>query len=64
MPQVTKVCRVCGRQYKTCAMLYKSTVFRWQDVACCPEHGAEYLKAIQESRASGEAEASQEQEGE
>ena len=55
MPRVKRTCRVCGKTYEACATLYKGTVFRWQDVACCPEHGAEYLKAIQESGASSEA---------
>lgn len=44
-------CRVCGKEYKGCRTLSNpDCVFRWQDVACCPEHGAEYLEAVLASR--------------
>lgn len=48
----TKVCRVCGREYESCHTLRPNlnSEFRWQEVACCPEHGAEYLKRIMISR--------------
>lgn len=46
-----KVCKVCGREYEACHTLRPNNgEFRWQDVACCPEHGAEYLRAIMISR--------------
>ena len=47
-----KVCKVCGREYEACHTLRPNlnSEFRWQDVACCPEHGAEYLRRIMESR--------------
>ena len=47
-----KVCKVCGKQYEACHTLRPNmnSEFRWQDVACCPEHGAEYLRRILISR--------------
>ena len=47
-----KVCKVCGREYEACHTLRQNlnSEFRWQDVACCPEHGAEYLRRIMISR--------------
>ncbi len=45
-------CRVCGKEYKACRNARRvDGVFRWQDVACSPEHGATYLNLIRESRA-------------
>lgn len=46
-----KKCRVCGKEYPYCKTFkpYDGT-FRWQDVACCKEHGEIYLRAIMESR--------------
>lgn len=48
----TKVCRVCGKEYEACHTLRPNlnSEFRWQDVACCAEHGAEYLRQIMISR--------------
>lgn len=44
-------CRICGKEYKGCRTIKNpDCVFRWQDVACCPEHGAEYLEAVLVSR--------------
>lgn len=44
-------CRVCGKKYKGCRTSHPNDgVFRWQDVACCPEHGAEYLRQVLEAR--------------
>jgi len=52
MARGTKICRVCGKEYPCCGLSTPPApgVFRWQNVACCPEHGAIYLKAINESR--------------
>ena len=45
-------CRVCGKEYEACRNAKRvDGVFRWQDVACSPEHGATYLSLIRESRA-------------
>jgi len=48
----TKICRVCGKEYESCHTLRPNlnSEFRWQDVACCPEHGQEYLMRILRSR--------------
>lgn len=52
MAKVTKVCRVCGCSYEACHTLKPSDgTFRWQDVACSPEHGNVYLEQILASRA-------------
>ncbi len=55
MAKGIKVCKVCGAEYEACHTLRPNlnNEFRWQDVACCPEHGAIYLARILESR--GEA---------
>ena len=45
-------CRVCGKEYEACRSAKRiDGVFRWQDVACSPEHGAIYLDLIRKSRA-------------
>lgn len=45
-------CRTCGKPFEACRDLVAkpSTTFRWQKVACSPECGEAYLKAIRESR--------------
>lgn len=46
-----KVCKICGREYECCQTNRRvEGVFRWQDVACCVEHGQEYLDQILKSR--------------
>lgn len=51
MPKVTKKCRCCGKEYKVCPDIKTAPgVFKWQDVACTPECGEEYLRRINESR--------------
>ena len=56
-----KVCKVCGKEYEQCHTLRPNlnNEFRWQDVACCPEHGAEYLRRIMISRGQLPAEPEQ-----
>lgn len=44
------VCRVCGKNYEACLSKRVGTTFRWQDVACSPECGTEYLHRIYVSR--------------
>lgn len=44
-------CRVCGKSYEACRNAKRvDGVFRWQDVACSIEHGAEYLAAVRAAR--------------
>lgn len=50
MATATKICRVCGKEYKYCKTNRRNGVFRWQDVACSPEHGAIYFAQIEASR--------------
>ena len=51
MPKSTKICKVCGSEYEYCRTLrHTEGVFRWQEVACSPECGAEYLRQVTEAR--------------
>lgn len=51
MAKATKICKVCGKEYEYCHTARKTAgVFRWQDVACSPEHGSIYLAKVLESR--------------
>lgn len=45
-----RICKVCGKEYEYCKTAVRTGMFRWQDVACCPEHGSEYLARIMASR--------------
>lgn len=51
-----KVCKICGRRYEACRPVYDGNIFRWQDVACCMEHGLEYFAKVAESRKKETAE--------
>jgi len=49
-------CRICGKEYEGCrSSNLDPTTFRWQDVACCEEHGNEYFQKILESRGQAPA---------
>ena len=50
MPKIERTCRVCGKKYKQCLTPNPEGVFRWFDVACCREHGMQFLMEIQRSR--------------
>lgn len=52
MATATKKCKVCGREYAYCKTNRESNVFRYQDVACCAEHGQIYLAQVIASRSS------------
>lgn len=45
-----KVCKVCGEEYVACSNAHHTSTYRWQDVACCEEHGRQYLRDIMKSR--------------
>lgn len=47
---VTKKCVICGAEYEYCKTFRPTSIFRWQDVACCPEHGGMYFAKVLESR--------------
>lgn len=53
MAKEIKTCRVCGERYEACRTSKVSNTFRWQDVACSPGCGAEYLRRIRLSRENG-----------
>jgi hypothetical protein len=42
----SRVCKICGKEYPYCKTENPNNVFRYQDVACCPEHGAQYLREV------------------
>lgn len=52
----TKICKVCGVEYPYCRTASVPGVFRWQDVACCEEHGRIYLEQIIASRSGNKEE--------
>lgn len=47
---VTKICKICGKEYQYCST--KASAFRYHDVACCPEHAVEYFKKVEAARAN------------
>lgn len=49
MAKATRICGICGKEYPYCKT-FRQVKFRWQDVACCPEHGYEYFRRVMESR--------------
>lgn len=49
MAKATKTCKVCGKKYEYCHT-FRIVPFRWQDVACCVEHGNQYFAEIAASR--------------
>lgn len=51
MPTGIRICKVCGKEYPYCKTERRTTIFRFQDVACCPEHGVIYFERVAESRA-------------
>lgn len=52
-----KVCKVCGKTYEYCTTERRIDMFRWQDIACCPEHGAIYFEKVMAARSGKPAEA-------
>ena len=48
----TRICKICGKEYPYCKTAINNNIFRWQDVACCPEHGSEYFARVEEARAN------------
>lgn len=51
MASATRICKVCGKEYPYCQTLRQvAGIFRWQDVACTPEHGSEYLARVRAAR--------------
>lgn len=51
MATAMKECKVCGRKYEYCHTAKRiAGIFRWQDVACSPEHGSIYLAEVVAAR--------------
>ena len=50
MDKGMKICKVCGKEYPYCKNWNNNDIFRWQDVACCEEHGKEYFAAVLRAR--------------
>lgn len=51
MAKATKICKVCGKEYEYCHTASRiAGAFRWQDVACSPEHGSIYFAKVMKSR--------------
>lgn len=50
MARGRRKCKICGKEYEYCKTERGDGVFRWQDVACCPEHAKEYFAQIAASR--------------
>ena len=49
MPSGTRKCKICGCEYPYCKTITQNR-FRYQDVACSPEHATEYFRRIELSR--------------
>ena len=50
MPTGVRKCKVCGKEYPYCRSIRAEGVFKYQDVACCPDHGEIYLARVLEAR--------------
>ena len=52
MKKGTKICKVCGVEYPYCSTNRDTGLFRWQDVACCQEHGSQYFAEVLAARST------------
>lgn len=50
MTKGTRKCKVCGVEYEYCHTARGNDIFRYHDVACCPEHGSVYFAKVLASR--------------
>ena len=50
MAKGIRICKVCGKEYEYCKTFAPADKFRWQDVACSPECGAEYFARVDAAR--------------
>lgn len=47
MAKGIRICKVCGKEYEYCHSVKTwDGINRWQDIACCPEHGAQYFAEV------------------
>lgn len=54
MANGTRKCKICGCEYPYCKTITQNR-FRYQDVACSPEHATEYFRKIELSRVTDES---------
>jgi hypothetical protein len=55
MATAKRICKVCGNEYDYCRSFNPSAdIFRWNDVACSPEHAAIYFARVEASRKAQE----------
>lgn len=50
MAKGIRICKICGEPYEYCYTDVPVGTNRWQDVACCIEHAAQYFREIAISR--------------
>lgn len=50
MVKGTRICKICGKEYPYCKTERRAEIFRYQDVACCPEHGTQYFAKVEAAR--------------
>lgn len=57
MAKSYRKCKICGKEYEYCKTIRTvDGVYRWQDVACTPEHGSQYLALVIAARSGEKAE--------
>ena len=47
-----QICKVCGKEYPFCRTARPDGLYRWDSVACCPEHAAIYFAEVAAARAA------------
>ena len=50
MEKAYRNCKMCGKKYEYCHTDRPGTIYRWQDVGCCREHGMLYFTKVKISR--------------
>lgn len=50
MVKGTRICKICGKEYPYCKTERNAGIFRYQDVACCVEHGTQYFAEVEAAR--------------
>lgn len=50
MAKGTRICKICGKEYPYCKTERRTDIFRYQDVACCVEHGTQYFAEVEAAR--------------
>lgn len=50
MVKGTRICKICGKEYPYCKTERSAGIFRYQDVACCVEHGTQYFAEVEAAR--------------